>query len=154
MKCYFKSFIITLVTFSLFGCKKIQNNIIIKGEWLVHRVNTDFVNLDNAMEFFLPGYFSDSSCCTYIVDFKEDETVTGTFTKNNVVVQIDSGFWHLDKFNVLYVKLGKYIDGTYDVERHRHKKYTLHTTENKLEILASQPPEITEVTINIERLKD
>jgi hypothetical protein len=144
-------FLLMMVLFA--ACKPVQNRIIIKGKWLVHRVHTDFVQMDNAMEFFLPGYQSNHSCCTYMVDFKDDETVTGTYTKDNMVVQIDSGVWHLDKFNVLYVKLGKYIDGTYDIERHKNRRYTLYTEKNNLVILPTQPAEITKVTIDIERLK-
>jgi hypothetical protein len=153
MKHFLKAVFVISATVFFSTCKPIQERVMIKGKWRVHRVNTDFVQMDNVMEFFLPGYESNSDCCTYMVDFKDDETVTGTFTKNNVVMQIDSGVWHLDKFNVLYIKLGKYIDGTYDVDRQKQRKYTLYTDKNNLVILPSQPAEITEVTINIERLK-
>jgi len=154
MKTAVKFLLLLIIVVSISACKKIQSNIMIKGKWDVQNVKTDFVQMDNAMEFFLPGYESNNPNCQYYVDFKEDETVTGTFIKDNVTMQIDSGVWHLDEFNVLYVKLGKYIDGTYDVDRLKDKKYTLTTDENKLVILASQPPEITEVVIDIERLKD
>ena len=154
MKNILRVILLCIVVVSFSTCKKIQEKVMIKGEWHVHRVNTDILTLDNAMDFFLTGYQSNSECCTYIVDFKKDETVTGTFTKDNVVVQVDSGVWHLDKFNVLYVKLGKYIDGTYDVDRQKHKKYTLYTKENINPVPAISNNEFAEVTIDIERLKD
>lgn len=151
-KAFINLFLLS-VLITWMACKPVQERVILNGKWKVHRVNTNFVMVDNAMEVFLPGYISDHTCCSYIVDFKEDETVTGTYTKDHSVVQIDSGVWHLDKFNILYIKLGRYIDGTYVIDRHKNRKYTLTTNENKLIILPTQPPEITQVTINIERLR-
>ncbi len=143
------------VVFILFApaCKKIQNRVLIKGKWEVERVKSDFLTVDNSMDILIPGYVSNNECCQYIVDFKDDATVTGTFYKDKQIAQIDSGVWNLDKYNLLYIKLGKYIDGTYDISKESKRYYILTTDSNSAQFLSSGPV-ISKVTQYIRKLKD
>lgn len=145
------AFVASLIFFS--ACKKIQNKALIKGKWEVERVKSDFLTVENSMEVLIPGYVSNDECCSYIVDFKDDQTVTGTFFKNNEIAQVDSGVWNLDDFNLLYVKLGKYIYGTYDIKKEGKRFYVLTTDSNNARLL-SREPTISKVTLYIRRLKD
>jgi hypothetical protein len=143
-------FAITLLASS---CKKIQNNVLIKGKWNVERVKSDFLTLENSMDLLIPGYVSNNECCRYIVDFKDDQTVTGTFYKDNQVMQIDSGEWKLDEFNLLYIQLGKYINGTFDINKDSKRFYKLTTDSNSAQFLPSQVT-VSKVVMDIRRLKD
>ncbi len=131
------------------SCKKVQENKIIKGEWEAERVETDFLTVDNAMTFLLPGY-EKGPCCKYIINFKDDETCTGTFTKDGVVMQVDDGEWYLTKFNQVYVKLGAYIDGVYDIDRQNRKFYILSTNNNATVFVGN--PINAKVTMDIRRI--
>jgi len=149
-------FIIAIITTTLLfasACKKIQNRVLIKGKWEVERVKSDFLTVDNSMEALISGYVSNDECCQYIVDFKDDETITGTFYKDKQITQVDRGVWNLDKYNLLYIKLGKYIDGTYDVSRESKRYYILTTDSNSAQLLSSAPT-ISKVTQYIRKLKD
>ncbi len=145
------AFVVSLILFS--ACKKIQNRVLIKGKWEVERVKSDFLTVENSMEVLIPGYLSNNECCQYIVDFKDDQTVTGTFYKNNEIAQVDSGVWSLDEYNLLYIQLGKYIDGTYNIEKEDKRFYVLTTDSNSAKLLSSGPT-ISKVTKFIRRLKD
>jgi hypothetical protein len=145
--------IIVITMLSVSACKKIQNRVLIKGKWEVERVKSDFLTVDNSMEILIPGYVSNDECCQYIVDFKDDETVTGTFYKDKQVAKVDSGVWNLDKYNLLYIKLGKYIDGTYDISKESKRYYILTTDSNSTEFI-SNTPIVSKVTQYIRKLKD
>jgi hypothetical protein len=119
----------------------------------VERVKSDFLNVENSMEVLIPGYLSNNECCQYIVDFEDDQTVTGTFYKNNEIAQVDSGVWSLDEYNLLYIQLGKYVDGTYNIEKEDKRFYVLTTDSNSAKLLSSAPT-ISKVTLFIRRLKD
>ena len=149
------SIIAIILVFLLFAsaCKKIQNRVLIKGKWEVEKVKSDFLTVDNSMEVLIPGYVSNNECCQYIVDFKDDETVTGTFYKDKQIAQVDSGVWNLDEYNLLYIKLGKYINGTYDISKESKRYYVLTTDSNSAQFLSSAPT-ISKVSKFIRRLKD
>lgn len=139
---------------SIVSCKKIQENKIIKDTWLVTKVKSEAILLENSMELLLPGYESNSECCKYYVDFFEDGTATGTYYKDNAIVQVDSGFWRLDKFNVQYIQIGKYINAVWDIEKIEKKKYQLTSDNNEAKLIASQPPIVSKTVMDITRLKE
>lgn len=145
-------YIIILFSILIFlSCKKIQERKIISGKFLVENVHSDAVNADNAMDFLIPGYISDSNCCKYYVDFFDDETATGTFYKYDVIMQIDSGFWNLKKFNRMHIQLGRFINGNYKIDRKGRKKIDLISSDNEAIFITNQPPIISNVTMKIKR---
>lgn len=146
-------FFAVAITLLVSSCKKIQNNVLIKGKWNVEKVKSDFLTLENSMDLLIPGYVSNNECCQYIVDFKDDQTVTGTFYKDKQVMQIDSGEWKLDEFNLLYIQLGKYINGTYDINKDSKRFYILTTDSNNAQFLPNQVT-VSKVVMDIRRLKD
>lgn len=152
MKKYTTTILLIAILF-VSACKKIQNRVLIKGKWEVERVKSDFLTVDNSMDVLIPGYVSNDECCQYIVDFKDDQTVTGTFYKDKQIAQVDSGVWNLDKYNLLYIKLGKYIDGTYDISKESKRYYILTTDSNSAQFLSSAPT-ISKVSKFIRRLKE
>ena len=115
------------------SCEKIQEKKIINGTWEVTKVelnNNDF----NAMEIFLQEYVSNSSCCKYIVDFKDDNTCSGTYTRNDSVIYSVEGEWEMRDFNLVYVNLDRYVNAELNVDRHSKKYYTLESATNKVAI--------------------
>lgn len=139
---------------SIVSCKKIQENKIIKDKWLVTKIVSDIFPNENSMERLLRGYESNSECCKYYVDFFDDGTATGTYYKDNAIVQVDSGFWRLDEFNVQFIQIGKYIDAVWDIEKIEKKKYQLSADDNKSLLFPNNPPVVSKTVMDITRLKD
>ncbi len=122
-----------LLSFVFSSCEKIQENKIINGTWEVTKVELN--NGDaNAMEVFLNNYVSNSSCCKYIVDFKDDNTCSGTYTRDDSLIYTVTGEWEMRDFNLVYVNLDRYVNAELDVNRHSKKYYTLESETNKVAI--------------------
>lgn len=129
-----RTYLLALLLITFFAsCKKIQENKIINGTWEVMKVELNHTD-PNAMEVFLPGYVSNSTCCHYIVDFKDDNTCSGTYYRNDSIVYTKTGEWHMVEFNLVYVKLDEYVDANLDVNRHSKTYYSLSSETNKVAI--------------------
>lgn len=159
MKTYFvKITFLSCLIFVWSACKKIQENKIIKDKWLVTKVYSSVFNQGNlegnSMETLLPDYQSNSECCKYYVDFFEDGSVTGTYYKDNAVVQVDSGSWKLNKYNEKYIQLGKYINGTFDIDKVEKLKYQLTSNaDSNIVVILGQTLK-SKVIMDITRIKD
>ncbi|MDZ4844990.1 MAG: hypothetical protein SH857_05505 [Chitinophagales bacterium] len=138
-------FFLIFLTACFSSCEKIQENKIIKGTWEVTKVELNH-NDFNAMEVFLNDYVSNSTCCQYIVDFKDDNTCTGTYTRNDSIIYSVTGEWEMRDFNLVYVNLDSYVNAELDVNRHSKKYYTLESETNKVAIFGgSETPAKLEI---------
>lgn len=142
--------ILIVILLSLFfsSCEKIQENKIISGTWEVTKVELNNGDV-NAMEVFLHDYVSNSSCCQYIVDFKDDNTCSATYFNNDTIVYTVSGEWEMRDFNLVYVNLDLYVNAELDVNRHSKKYYTLESETNKVAIFGGDE---TPTKLNIKRI--
>lgn len=117
------------------SCEKIQEKKIINGTWEVTKVELN--NGDaNAMEIFLQGYVTNSSCCQYIVDFNDDNTCTGTYYQSDTLVYSINGEWEMRDFNLVYVNLDRYVNTELQVNRHSRNYYTLESDTNRVAIFS------------------
>ena len=138
------SVLILLFTVSLISCKKIQEKKILNGTWEVVKVELDYGDA-NAMEIFLDGYKSNSECCQYIVDFRDDNTCSGTYYRDDSLIYSVEGEWALKKFNLVFVNLDKYVNADLDVDRHSKTYYTLDTEENNVSLINQVLPTKLEI---------
>jgi hypothetical protein len=60
------------------------------------------------------------------------------------------GIWSMDEKNKLYVKLDKYVDALFDVDRQNRKDYQL-TSDSNLVVLGPNTEIILPVTLDIKR---
>ena len=120
----------------LSSCVKIQENKILNGTWEVMKVELNHTDA-NAMEVFLHNYISNAQCCHYIVDFRDDNTCSGTYYSNDTIVYTVEGEWHMVEFNLVYVNLDKYVNAELDVNRHSKTYYTLNSEINKIAIFSN-----------------
>lgn len=115
------------------SCKKIQEKKIINGTWEVMKVELNHTD-ENAMEVFLSDYISNSTCCHYIVDFRDGDSCTSTYYRNDSLIYTVTGEWHMVKFNRVYVNLDVYVNAELEVNRHSKTYYTLSSEKNKVAI--------------------
>jgi len=116
----------------MFGsCVKIQNKVIMKGDWELVYYKLDTLN-QNYMEVVLPSYNNPPGCCKYMIDFQDGDKAIGTYYVNGVVDYTVEGTWSMDKKNKLYVKLDNYVDALFDVDRQNRKNYQLTTDVNTI----------------------
>jgi len=135
-----------LISFN--SCKKVQEDKILSGTWEVVKVElgeSDF----NVMETFLRPYKSNHVCCKYIVDFRDDNTCSGTYYRDDSLIYTVEGEWELKEFNLVYVNLDKYVFADLDVNRHSKTYYTLDTDSNTVKALNN---EVLATTLEIKRL--
>lgn len=137
-----------IVCCALFSCEKIQEKKIINGTWEVTKVEMNHGDA-NAMEVFLRNYVSNSSCCQYIVDFKDDNTCSGTYYHNDTVVYSVNGEWEMRDFNLVYVNLDLYVNTDLIVNRHSKTYYTLESDTNHVAIFGGNK---TPTALKIKRL--
>lgn len=116
----------------MFGsCVKIQNKVIMKGDWELVNYKLDTIN-QNYMEVVLPSYNNPPGCCKYMIDFQDGDKVIGTYYVNGVVDYTVEGTWSMDEKNKLYVNLDNYVDALFDVDRQNRKNYQLSTKVNTI----------------------
>jgi len=125
-----------LISLTIISCKKIQERRILNGTWEVIKVELNN-NDSNVMEIFLSGYKTNSECCHYIVDFRDDGSCSGTYQRNDTVIYTVEGIWELKEFNLVFVNLDKYVNADLDVNRHSRTYYSLTSEENKVAVLGN-----------------
>lgn len=118
------------------GCVKLQNRVILKGNWELVNYKLDTINR-NYMEVVLPSYDNPPGCCKYMIDFQDNDKCVGTYYVNDTVNYTVEGTWSLDEKNELFIDLDKYVNGTFHIDRQNRKDYVLETDQNTIEIDAS-----------------
>jgi hypothetical protein len=125
-------FAFATITISLSSCVKIQNKVLMKGTWELVSYKLDTIDR-NYMEVILPGYVPSTSSCRYMIDFKDNDVVTGSYYVADTLNYTVDGTWSLDEKSTIVVSLDKYVDGTFEVDRENRKTYYLTTDSNNVE---------------------
>lgn len=107
--------LLTLVvsTISLSGCFKLKENYIMKGEWVVKKVELDGGST-NFMESILPQY--DENTCEYRIYFGENGVCNGQYYVNDTLNYAIQGEWVLLDPTHLWVEMDRYVKGTFEIE--------------------------------------
>lgn len=121
-----------VISVSVSSCVKIQNKVLLKGTWELVNYKFDTLSL-NYMTVILPGYTQGGDCCRYMIDFKDNDVVTGTYYVNDTVNYTVDGTWSLDEKSTLVIDLDNYVDGTFDIERENRTTYYLTTDSCSVE---------------------
>ncbi len=131
------SLFLSYCIFHFTSCEKIQERKIINGTWEVIKVELNHTDA-NAMELFLQDYVSNAECCHYMVDFRDDNTCSSTYYRNDSLIYTKEGEWHMVDFNLVYVNLDEYVNAELDVNRHSKTYYTLSSEINKVAVFGGR----------------
>jgi hypothetical protein len=121
-----------VITVSVSSCVKIQNKVLMKGTWELVNYKFDTLSL-NYMSVILPGYVPSTSSCRYMIDFKDNDVVTGSYYVADTLNYTVDGTWRLDEKSTIVVSLDKYVDGTFEVDRENRTTYYLTTDSCSVE---------------------
>lgn len=114
-----------ILIFLSLSCRKIQERKILTGEW---EFISGYMNHDttiNILDVVLPYHSTDPSNCYYQIMFEDDGIVYGNYYTYDTLNYAVVGEWELKEFNVFYIKLDQYIDGTFLVENEGDHDYKL-----------------------------
>lgn len=128
--------LIVFAVFALSSCAKIQERKIIKGRWELKHFKFGPTE-QNWMELVLPGYEVGTNCCRYIINFKDNNTCSGIYYRNDSLIYSVIGDWHMVGRDVLYVNLDDYADAEFYINRHNRRDYTLEADSNSVELSPS-----------------
>jgi hypothetical protein len=120
-----------LSAFVLFGfnsCKKITEDQIINGLWRVQTVNIGTPPSNYLLQ--LPHYADGNDCCFYKLDFERDGVVIAYYLTYDSLTSIEAGNWELNSGNEIVLKVGAFLDGTFDIEKPTLKTWRLSSDEN------------------------
>lgn len=131
IKKIFRALIGVVVILSIGSCKKIQEDMIVKGLWTLESVQIDTFP-QNQMETFLQHYNTGNDCCRYQVDFQDNDVVFGYYVTHDTFNYVTIGKWKLNKYNEIYVKLDKYVDGNFTIHKVGNKKYEMESDANHI----------------------
>ena len=128
------------VIFSFNSCKKITEDQIVQGLWKVNTVHIG-TSTDNYLNQF-PSYLNGDDCCAYKLDFERDGVVLAYYIANNSVIDLDAGTWYLNSGNEIFIQVGNFIDGTFDIEKPSLKRWKLTSDFNHVQIQDSINPQL------------
>lgn len=138
-----------LLNFS--SCKKITEDQIVQGLWKVKGAYTGPA-LDNYLEQ-LPNYPDGNECCMYKLSFERDGVVIAYYITYNTVTDIAAGTWYLNSGNEIYIKVGTFIDGTFDIEKPSLKHWKLSSDFNHIQAYDSVNPQLDTTFTELDILK-
>jgi hypothetical protein len=102
-----------MVAFSFSGCYKLKENFIMKGEWLVKKVEMDGGST-NFMDVILPDY--NENTCEYKIYFGENGVCNGQYYVDGVLNYAIQGSWVLLDPTHLWVEMDQYVKGSFEIE--------------------------------------
>jgi hypothetical protein len=134
------------------SCRKIQEDIFIKGLWKMNGMYFDTLS-ENQMLNHFEGYGTTPNCCYYKFDFQPDNVVFGYYLKDNQFKNVVIGNWEIIKYNQILLQIDSFADGIFDIERTTPKKYKLSSENNHVKYFDGNPSIDTTVTlIELERI--
>lgn len=131
------------------SCRKIQEDQLLKGLWVVEGLYFDTV-ATNQLTTYFPGHDATSKCCQYKINFDEDNLVIGYYLTNDSFTYVTTGLWELTAFNELQLKLDNFANGEFAIKNKGVKRRHLISEKN---ILSAMLPYDTTYT-RIELVKE
>ena len=144
---------ITALIISAFSsCKKLTEDQIINGLWVVNQVNIDTFST-NYLDA-LPHFPSGNDCCNYKLDFERDGVVLAYYLTFDTFSYVTAGNWEVTKFNQVYINVDRFIDGTFDITKPAIRKWKLESDANHIKAFDGINPllDTTYTKIQMEKL--
>lgn len=125
---------------SFSSCKKITEDNLINGLWLLKEVNIDTSTVNYLTN--LPHYSSGGDCCQYKMDFEKDGTMVTYYLTHDTLSAVQGGSWYVTQYKQVYIQVDNFIDGVFDIEQTTIKKRTLTSEQNHLQIYDGINPQL------------
>ena len=106
-------FVLAITVFSFTGCYKVKKTFMMKGEWLVKKVEIGGGST-NFMEVILPDY--DENTCEYKIYFGEDGICNGHYFVDGELNYAIQGSWNLLDPTHVYIEMDQYVKGIFEIE--------------------------------------
>lgn len=129
-KFYLSLIIIVVAMFTFSSCKKITEDQIINGLWVVNEVNIDTFST-NYLDG-LPHFPSGNDCCNYKLDFEKDGVVLAYYLTYDTFSYVTAGNWEVTKYNQVYINVDRFIDGIFDITKPGIRKWKLESDANHI----------------------
>ena len=123
-------FALLVICIAFSSCKKIKENFLIKGDWVVKEayMNGGSVNMmNNALPYFSEGNGK------YQTIFFDDGVCQGQYFTHDTLNYEVFGNWEFRKKKV-YMKMDVFINGEFEFQKSGKKQYTLFTDSNLIEM--------------------
>lgn len=104
---------LVVLTSTLSGCFKLKENFIMKGEWVVKKIELDGGNT-NFLETILPQY--DANTSEYKIYFGEDGVCNGQYYVNDTLNYAIQGSWVLLDPTHMWIEMDQYVKGSFEIE--------------------------------------
>lgn len=98
------------------SCKKIQEMKLMSGDWEMKSVYLNNDTTSDVLDILLPYRSTNKEDCYYQVFFEDDGVAIGNYYTFDTLNYSVTGEWDQLEYNVLYVKLDEYVDGTFNCE--------------------------------------
>jgi len=134
----FSILVLFVAGMALASCKKVQQDMIVKGVWELKAFYPDTATT-NLMNSILPYYSNGGGCCRYKIDFQSDDIVFGYYITYDTFNYVKIGKWQLRKFNKIYVQLDNYVDGEFEIKKSGRKEYTMTSEANYIRAFSPFP---------------
>jgi hypothetical protein len=117
------------MVFSFSACRKIQEDVFIKGVWRVNEMYLDTLT-GNQMPVHFDGFITGSSCCIYKLDFQNDDVVFGYYITNNTFQSVVIGTWEIVKYNQIELHVDSFANGVFNIKKVNVRNYELTSDKN------------------------
>ena len=125
-KLFFFSFIFFFLLCG--GCSKITEVIMMKGEWQVLEVKINGGDL-NQMEQLFPQFETNGRYLIYMMD---DGVMKGEYYIGDNLDVEAWGEWELLTNDYVFMRIDKYINGTFLVKSNKDHLYTMYSDSNDI----------------------
>ncbi len=133
------------------SCKKITEDNLINGLWLLNTVNIDTSTVNYLTAF--PHYNTSVDCCQYKMDFEKDGTMLTFYLTHDTLHSVKGGTWYVTQYKQVYINVDDFIDGTFVIEQPSIKKRILTCDKNHLKIYDGINPALDTTYTKLELTK-
>lgn len=135
-----------LVATTIQSCKKIQEDLLINGTWVLDGYYIDSTANSpsdvNLMGVLLPYYNQGGDCCKYVVDFQDNDSVYAYYITYDTFNYIKKGYWELLEYNKIYVNVDDYVDGVFSIKKESPRHFLLTSEANHIRFFDNLAPNL------------
>ncbi len=132
---------IVFIGAGLSSCKKVREDVFIKGLWKMNALYIDTFTTNQMNN--LPHFTDGNDCCEYRLDFQDNDVLLAYyFTYDSLNSNsFAAGTWKLVNYNTIYLELGEYIDGEFDIKKPSINKFEFKSDANHVKAFEGTYPQ-------------
>lgn len=139
---------------SVSSCKKVREDVFIKGLWKMNALYIDTITTNQLAN--LPHFTDGNNCCDYRLAFEDNDVLLAYYFTYDTLNSsyYSAGTWRLVDYNTMYIKIGDYIDGNFEIHKPSTKKFQFTGAHNHIKAYDGIYPDkdTTLTTFEIEKI--